>query len=434
VTADTELERVLKPTGSIFLHCDPTASHYLKLLLDAVFGPDRFRNEIVWRRTNSRSTGGQFPRIHDTILFYGKSDETKFNEQKVLGEPGKMPHTLVTGSDGFKYQSYELTGPGVTNTGESGRPWRGFDPSEMGRHWGNNHSVMDKWDKQGLIHWPKNGGFPRRRDAAPYDASVGREVTVGDVWTDIDRINQSAKERLGYPTQKPLALLERIIQAASNEGDVVLDPFCGCGTAIEAAQALGRRWIGIDVTKVALEVIEERLSKSFPDLHYTVRFLPTSMEEVDALAARDKYAFQQWVCDRLGIEADIRKGADKGIDGEIVRYMLDGDPWRAVVSVKGGGVNVTQLRDLRGTVERERANVGIFVTYKSPTKPMREEAIAAGLTKQGIPKLQILTAEELLGGQMPVLPVPVSMTMRGPDVVAEPERIEAIGSRRRITA
>lgn len=191
-----ELRRVLKSTGSIYLHCDPTASHYLKLLMDAVFGPEQFRNEIVWRRTNARAVTTQFPRIHDTILFYGNGDRMKFHAQIVPADRAKMPHTLVTGPDGRKYQSYELTGPGTTNLGQSGKPWHGFDPSAMGRHWGNTHTVMDEWDAGGLIHWPNAGGFPRRRDEEPFDEDKGREVTVGDVWTDIDRINQSAKDRL----------------------------------------------------------------------------------------------------------------------------------------------------------------------------------------------------------------------------------------------
>src|SRR5271165_6822498 len=224
-------------------------------MLDAIFGPNRFRNEIVWQRTNARATTGRYPRIHDVVLFYGKGDAVTFNAQTVPGDPRKMPHTLVTGSDGRKYQSYELTGPGRTTRGGSGKPWRGFNPDAMGRHWANSHKVMGEWDAAGHIHWPRGNGFPRRRDAEPWDEARGREVVVGDMWTDIDRINQSAKERLGYPTQKPLALMERIIEASSNEDDLVLDPFCGCGTTVDAAQKLRRRWIGIDVTYLAIDLI-----------------------------------------------------------------------------------------------------------------------------------------------------------------------------------
>lgn len=228
-----ELHRVLKPTGSIYLHCDPTASHYLKVVMDAVFGKVHYRSEIIWKRTNARGTPANWPRLHDVILVYWKSDNAIFFAQKAKAEISKTPHTLIT-VEGVKYQTYELTGAGVTKDGESGRPWRGFDPTSLGRHWGNNHAQMDAWDANGEIHWPRDNGFPRRRDLEAFDPH-SREVLVGDVWVDIDRINQSAKERLGYPTQKPVALLERILSASSNPGDLVLDPFCGCGTTVHAA-------------------------------------------------------------------------------------------------------------------------------------------------------------------------------------------------------
>jgi DNA modification methylase len=260
-----EMRRVLKETGSLYLHCDPTASHYLKILLDGIFGANRFLNEIIWRRTNARGTTGRWPRIHDVILHYANGRRFTFNPQKTKADKAKLPHTLITGPDGRKYQTYELTAPGTTKDGDSGKPWRGYDPNEYGRHWGNSQTVRDAWDTEGLIHWPKDGGFPRRRGKEPFDPE-SRQVTVGDVWTDIDRLNQAAKERLGYPTQKPLALLERIIAASSNPGDFILDPFCGCGTTVHAAQKLGRQWTGIDVTHYAITVVENRLRKEFPDL------------------------------------------------------------------------------------------------------------------------------------------------------------------------
>jgi DNA modification methylase len=288
-----ELHRVLKPRGSLYLHCDPTASHYLKLLLDSVFGPKNYTNEIVWQRTNARSTRGRWPRIHDVILLYAKGENFTFNTTESVVGTYKLPHTLITGVDGKKYQTYELTAPGLTKEGESGKPWRGFDPSEMGRHWANNDATMEDWDSDGLIHWPKDGGFPRRRAAEPFDPS-SRAVVVGDTWTDLDRINQTAKERLGYPTQKPLALLERIVEGSSNEGDLILDPFCGCGTTIHAAQKLSRRWIGIDITHLAISLIEKRLTDAFPGIEYEVHGTPKDIEGARDLAARDKYQFQWW--------------------------------------------------------------------------------------------------------------------------------------------
>ena len=291
-----ELHRVLKPTGSIYLHCDDTASHYLKLLMDAVFGAANFRNDVTWQRHNARSTKTRWPRLHDVLLVYSKSAEWAFTLQTTPGDPAKIPHTLITGPDGRKYQTYELTGAGATREGESGRPWKGYDPGAMGRHWANSHQQLDEWDAAGLIHWPRKtgrrGGFPRRRAAEPF-APEERRVVVGDVWTDIDRINQSARERLGYPTQKPEALLERIIEASSNEGDVVLDPFCGCGTAVVVAQKLNRRWVGIDITHLAVNLIKHRLADTFKikpgKSAYAVVGEPESLSGAEQLAKEDPF-------------------------------------------------------------------------------------------------------------------------------------------------
>jgi hypothetical protein len=196
------------------------------------------------------------------IFHYRKSDSFYFRSLKTKADKAKMPHTLITGKDGLKYQTYELTAPGVTKEGDSGKPWRGYHPAKYGRHWANAETEREAWDAAGLIHWAKDSGWPRRRDAEAFDPE-SRVVTVGDVWTDIDRINQAAKEKLGYPTQKPEALLERILQASSKEGDLVLDPFCGCGTTISVAERLHRRWIGIDITHIAISLIKHRLADHF---------------------------------------------------------------------------------------------------------------------------------------------------------------------------
>jgi DNA modification methylase len=400
-----ELRRVLKETGSIYLHCDPTASHYLKMLMDAIFGPENLRGEIIWKRTNARSTAN-WPRLHDTLLFYSKGDAFAFRPLKAPADKAKLPHTLIT-KDGLKYQTYELTAPGVTKDGDSGKPWRRFDPTRMGRHWGNSRELMDEWDRQGLIHWAKDG-FPRRRDEILFDPD-GRTVTVGDVWTDIDRINQAAKERLGYPTQKPEALLDRILAASSDEGDTVFDPFCGCGTTVAVAQRLGRKWIGRDITHLAITLIRHRLFAAYGGkAEYEVIGEPVSLPDAEALAAEDKYQFQWWALGLVGARpADQKKGADKGIDGRV--YFHDepsGKTKQIILSVKGGELKADDVRALLGVIDRERAEIGVLITLNDATRGMRADAASSGFYKlpvgqggQQYPRLQILTVAELLAGQ-----------------------------------
>jgi DNA modification methylase len=410
-----ELRRVLKRSGCLYLHCDPTASHYLKLLLDSIFGPANFCNEIIWKRHNSRSTDQRWPRIHDTLLFYSKTRDFKFVQAQVPGDLAKIPHTLIIGGDGQKYQTYELTGAGVTKEGESGKPWRGFDPSTFGRHWAHSLNQREELDAAGLIHWPKpgsRGGFPRRRDPEPFQPEA-RVVTVGDVWTDIDRINQTAKERLGYPTQKPEALLARIITAATNVGDVVLDPFCGCGTSIDAAQRLDRRWVGIDVTYIAVDLIQKRLRHRYGAAiqdQYSVRGIPTDLEGAHALFRDNHFDFERWAVSIIDAQPNERQTGDKGIDGR-VRFHVDRNKiGQALVSVKGGqNLNPGMVRDLVGTVNRERAEMGIFLSLWKLTRGMHEEAARAStyttpLTGQSYPRVQLMTVEELLNGRRPKMP------------------------------
>ena len=408
-----ELHRVMKPTASLYLHCDPTASHYLKLILDGVFGPDRFLNEIVWKRHNSRSSEQRWPRIHDVVLFYQKQ-RTQFQPQLVEGDKAKLPHTLITGPDGRKYQTFELTGAGTVKTGETGKPWRDFDPNTLGRHWANKHATMDEWDQAGLIHWPKSGGFPRRRGQGPFDDA--RLVTVGDVWTDVDRINQSAKERLGYPTQKPEALLERIIKASSNEGDLVLDPFCGCGTTVAVAQRLNRRWVGIDVTHLAITLIKSRLLDSYGSAvtkSYQVLGEPVSLEDARALAREDRYQFQYWALGLVGarpLQADQKKGADRGIDGRLYFHddRASGATKQIVFSVKSGQLKADDVRALGHVVVRENAQIGVLLTLEPPTQKMKTDAASLGFYRSpwgtSHPKSQILTIAELLEGKTVDMP------------------------------
>lgn len=413
-----ELHRVLKPTGSIYLHCDPTASHYLKVILDAIFGATAFKNEIIWKRTNARTSTAYWPRIHDVILLYGKGGRPTFKPLIVPGDAGRMPHTLITGSDGGKYQTFELTAPETRSPErESGSPWRGFDPTPFGRHWSNAHATMDGWEAQGLIHWPARGGFPRRRDAAPFVAA-DRTVAVGDVWTDVDRINQAAKERLGYPTQKPLALLERIIEASSEVGDVVLDPFCGCGTTIDAAHKLGRTWIGIDITYLSIDLIQKRLRATYGDdvrNTYDLRGVPRELEAAQALFTQNAFDFERWAVSLVNGQPNEKQVGDKGIDG-VVRFYLNEkkETGRALVSVKGGRqLNPGMVRDLGGTVEAQGAEMGIFVCLAEPTKGMLDAAGHSGIYEYEFsgakfPKVQIITVADLLHGKRTSMPTPIT--------------------------
>jgi DNA modification methylase len=396
------MKSILRPTGSIYLHCDPTASHYIKVMMDGIFGHENFQNEIIWQRTNARGTSGRWPRLHDVLLYYTASSKFTFNKTMVKADAKKLPHTLITGADGKKYQTYELTGAGTTKDGESGKPWRGFDPDSFGRHWGNKHSTMDEWDRAGLIHWPTRNGFPRRKADKPFDPE-DRRVTVGDVWTDIDRINQSAGERLGYPTQKPIALLDRIILASSKKGDVVFDPFCGCGTTIYSAVKNDRKWIGCDIAILSVKLVREVLTERYrlvDGVHFEVDGIPTSVEGTEELFKKDPSTFQNWFVERVGGFPMQRKSADRGIDGRIYFETRDGLR-EMMLQVKGGKhVRPTDVRDLRGVLEREpNVEMAGFLSMAPATKAMRDEAATAGMFEYGgihYPRIQFLTAYDVL--------------------------------------
>jgi DNA modification methylase len=405
-----ELHRVLKDTGSLYLHCDTAASHYLKLLLDAVFGPDRFRNEIIWARHNARSVKQAiWPRLHDVLLHYAKSDEPYFQRTVVPSGKTAEPHDLVRWADGNIYRTRDLTGAG-TRTGETGKPWQGVDVTGTGRHWRTVHAELDKLLAEGRIHWQKNG-MPRARDVDPY-VPTERTAVVGDVWTDIDSLNSGAQERLGYPTQKPEALLDRIIAASSKPGDVVLDPFCGCGTAIASAQKLGRRWIGIDITHLAINLVRTRLRDAHGDAAvFDVVGEPVSVSGAAQLAGAEPYQFQAWALGLVGARPSgpTKKGADRGIDGRI--YFHDegtaGKTKQAILSVKAGHVTVSQVRDLVGVLDREKAQIGVLISFEEPTKPMRREAASAGIYESPWgkhPRVQLLTVAELLEGRQLDMP------------------------------
>jgi site-specific DNA-methyltransferase (adenine-specific) len=401
-----ELRRVLKETGSIYLHCDPTASHYLKILMDAVFGPQFFRNEVVWERTTGRKSGKQYGRVHDILLFFSRGEKTSWNPPaKPQTEATAKGHDLLRDEGGL-YRLSDLTGAGQG-------PPRVFDGKTIdpphGRHWAFDQEGLDRLWSEGRITKSRRGK-PRMKTYIKDLAGVA----IRDIWTDIRPLNSAAAERLGYDTQKPEALLERIINASSNERDMVLDPFCGCGTTVQVAQRLNRRWIGIDITHLAIGLIKKRLSDAFgPEIRSTYDVIgePTDYAGAAALAAENKYQFQWWALGQVGARpAEQKKGADRGIDGRL--YFHDDDSGHSkqiIFSVKAGSVSVPQVRDLEGVLDHEKAQIGVFICFEEPTRPMLRQAAEAGLYKSSdgttYPKLQILTVEQILKGKQPEYPL-----------------------------
>jgi site-specific DNA-methyltransferase (adenine-specific) len=424
-----ELYRTLKPTGSFYLHCDPTASHYLKTILDVIFGVQNFQNEIIWKRTNAKSLAfTRFATNHDVILRYSKSENWIWNPQYIPHNPEyiKKFYRFVELETGRRYRLGDLTNPNPD------RPNLTYEFLGVTRVWRWTKERMQKAYEDGLIVQSKPGVVPRIKRYL--DEQEGNPVD--DVWTDILPIQARAKERLGYPTQKPEALLERIIKASSNEDDVVLDAFCGCGTTIAVAQRLKRRWIGIDITHLAIAVIKSRLQNAFgDDVKYKVIGEPRDIAGARALAEQDqgRREFERWAISLVGafpLAPGGKKGADTGIDGFIP--LEDIDPHKPkktirceiIVQVKSGKVSVTPLenrtlldsedstvefsngvkdiRDLWGVIEREQAIIGVFITLENPTKPMTDEAIKAGYYErwgQKYRKIQIRTIEELFQGK-----------------------------------
>jgi len=355
-----ELRRVLKPTGSIYLHCDPTASHYLKMLMDSVFGVKNFRNEIIWCYSGGGIPKKDFASKHDIVLRYTKTDDYYFDVDSIRQE--YSPEILSRPKSSYAEHSYK-TSPGKKTVG--------WDLNPKGKH--------------------------------------------PDDWFYMPIINPCAKERLGYPTQKPEALLDRIIKASSKKGDLVLDPFCGCGTTIASAQKLNRRWVGIDITHLAIALIKHRLMDTFADkAKYDVIGEPVSLPDAEDLAKQDPIEFQKWACGLVGARPfEVKKGADKGIDGRI--YFHDegvgGKTKQVILSVKAGHTGPSHVRDLHGVIDREKAQLGVLITLQEPTHPMRSEAASTGFYESRWgkhPKLQILTVKELLEGariDMPPLEV-----------------------------
>lgn len=424
-----ELKRVLKPNGSMYLHCDPTACHYLKVLLDAIFGGNGFVNHITWKRSHAHSDGAQgsrhFGRISDTILFYARSPSrtwnvqyTPYSQEYIDRDYRRVDHS------GRRYRLDNIQGPGGA---AKGNPF--YEVMGVSRHWRYSQERMAKLVTEGRIIQTRPGAVPqiiRYLDEMP-------GVPAQEIWTDIPIINNRSKEMLGYPTQKPLALLERIIQTSSNKGDVVLDPFCGCGTAIEASERLDRQWIGIDVAYPAIQVIQDRL-KRLPAAKYELTGIPYDELSARMLAEQDPFTFQQWAVGRCRGRSG-GKGADKGIDGVIVFQTARASYGRAVVSVKAGKhINPGMVRDLVGVTHRENADAGIFVCLNEPTREMRTEAHSAGrvqLPGGDRPKIQIVTVKDLIAG--PELGITTALDVIGAASAARDEARRQTKAKKRPT-
>ena len=400
-----ELHRVLKPTGSLYLHCDPTASHYLKIILDTVFGAQNFRNEIIWQRTNAKSNAfTRFATNHDVILRYTKTEKATWNAQYTTHSAAYIAefYHFIEPETGRHYTLGDLTNP------NRNRPNLTYEFLGITRVWRWTKDRMQEAYDKGLVVQSQPGTVPRLKRYL--DEQEG--MPVSDVWADIRPVQSQSKELLGYPTQKPLALLERIITVSSNAGDIVLDPFCGCGTAIAAAQKLGRKWIGIDITHLSIALQKYRLQEMFPEIQFKVVGEPEDIGAARQLARDDRYQFQWWALSLikakpLGGQEGSRtgkKGSDKGIDG-VITFIDDetGKAKRALVQVKSGHVTASQVRDLVGTVQRENAALGIFITLEPPSQPMITEAVSAGFYQlpgwgfsKEFPRIQILTIDDLL--------------------------------------
>ncbi|MCA1606564.1 MAG: restriction endonuclease, partial [Acidobacteria bacterium] len=427
-----ELHRVLNPSGSLYLHCDPTASHYLKILLDSIFGPRQFVNEIIWKRAHTvKGNVGQgakhLGRSTDTILVYGKTDQYKFHQ---LYEPYsddylKRFHHVEPGT-GRRYRTISMIGPGGQ---AKGNPC--YEVMGVTRYWRYSKEHMQGLIDSGQVVQSRPGVVPERK----LYLDEGKGSPIQSLWTDLIAINPRASERLGYPTQKPLVLLERIIATGSDPGDVILDPFCGCGTTVDAAQKLGRRWIGIDVTTLAVDLIDARLRHTYGEKirgTYEIRGIPRDLAGATALFRHSPFEFERWCVMLLDGQPNEKQVGDKGVDG-VIRFPLDKKTsGRILVSVKGGSTNPGHVRDLLGTVQSQNAAMGIFVCMQKPTKGMIDAANHSGgyrypVNGQQFPKVQIITVEELLSGKQPAMPttlLPYFQAQRRYDTEAEQLALE----------
>ena len=396
-----ELHRILTRKGSIYLHCDTTAGHYIKIIMDAVFGIEQFQNHVIWKRTSAHSDAKRYGRISDFLLFYAKGKKWTWNTQYEPYSEEYAKRFRRKDPDGRAWTDDNLTAKGLSGGGYE------YEYKGVTSLWRVPPETMKRLDDEGRLHFTKRGGIRLKRYLDEMPGSP-----LSEMWTDIPPINSQARERLGYDTQKPLPLIERVIRTSSNKGDVVLDPFLGGGTTVVASEMLDRRWIGIDITHLAISLTRKRLTDSFPYLYYDVVGEPQDTESARALALQDRYQFQWWalsLVNAMPVGGMRKKGADQGIDG-IIRFIDNGSgrSRRVIVQVKSGRVGVRDIRELKAVAGEN--DLGLFLTLQPPTEPMRNEAVTAGfhhstLWQRDFPRIQIITVEQLLSGQSPDLPV-----------------------------
>lgn len=408
-----ELHRVLKSTGSLYLHCDSTMSHYLKVLLDSIFDARNFRNEIIWKRTtgvkgNSGQGARHYGRSTDTILYYVKTKDAPYYQQYSAYSEDNIAKQFkyVEEETGRRYSLDPIDGPGGASKGNAY-----YELMGVSGYWRYSKEVMDKLVSDGRIIQTKPGNKPRRKKYL----DEGKGVSVSNLWADLPNLQASSAEALGYPTQKPLSLLERIIETSSRPGDVILDPFSGCGTAVDAAQKTGRRWIGIDVTYISIDLMVKRLQHTYGDAitsTFKVTGIPHDVAAARAMFSDSAFEFERWAVTLVGAQPNQKQVGDKGIDG-VGRFVLSSkktDVGRILVSVKGGKtINPSMARDLAGTVHQQGAELGILVTLEPATRGVQEVIDQSGYwthPANGVkyPVLQHFTIQELLKGARPNVP------------------------------
>ena len=414
------MKRILKPNGSIYYHCDPTASHYIKALMDAVFGHDNFRSDITWQRTGAHNDAKRYGAIVDHLLFYTKSAKWTWNQQytKYTEEYIRERYHYIEEGTGRRFWPNQMTGAGQGTAREIGGQLR--EPPR-GRHWAYTQEDISRLETEGRIYWSKR--------ELPYIKNYLAERKgrpLQNIWTDI-AMTKSGAERMGYATQKPVALLERIIQASSNPGDVVLDPFCGCATTIEAAHKLDRQWIGIDIAIHAIKRVtrlrlQDRLGL-MEGQDFTIDGIPSTLEGAVDLWTKDKYHFQQWAVEQADGFVTTKRTADGGVDGRIYFAVPDTKELQSMTVEVKGGVNVTieSLRALKGVLDYDNALMAGLI-IREPLGAVKARNFNRFMADAGTielwgneyPKMQILTIEELLEGKRFATPTVVGRHTQSP--------------------